>query len=131
AVGGPMAVEGERLHMRHVMRLRDLSPAGRILGDSNLEWWWEPLLIKRCTTAMLQHELRGGGAIPSLPLAEGRGEGLNTGEARHQPLTLTLSQRERGQEQHLWPDAKAWLFRNPEYCITAAWGAKHMATFTP
>jgi hypothetical protein len=104
----PIAFVAESRLLEHARRRRALSPPGRILGDTNLEWFWEPILIKRCCTALLQHALR--------------------------PTQSSLSaapQLDRMVEQRYWPDAKIWLRRNPNYFVSAAWGNRRMGTFIP
>lgn len=106
-LGDPDAALAERLHPLHAARRRELSPRGRILGDSNLDWWWEPLLVKRGVMAVLQHELRDspGATLPSASL--------------------------RFAATRLFPDSKIWLHRNNYYFISISWGARSMVTFTP
>jgi hypothetical protein len=108
-VRDPIAVVAERRAIQPALDRREVSPPGRILGDSNLVWWWEPLLIKRCTGALLLHALRGEPKV-STKLEE---------ELSSATWTLML------------PAAKVWLHRNANYVVTLAWGARRMATFTP
>ncbi|HEX8521904.1 MAG TPA: hypothetical protein VF669_06570, partial [Tepidisphaeraceae bacterium] len=63
-IGDPIAVDALQRLPRQALKRRDQSPPGRILGDSNLEWWWEPILIKRSTTALLQLALRANTLPP-------------------------------------------------------------------
>jgi hypothetical protein len=102
----PMARDAESRHVNNALRHRAMSPPGRIFGDTNMEWWWEPLLIQRFSHAILQHEYRDtdASAAPSAT-----------------PLTSSK----------LLPDAKVFIFRNDDYFASIAWGEKHMATFYP
>ncbi len=102
----PIAIAAESRHVNNAMRHREVSPPGRIFGDTNMEWWWEPLLIQRFTAAMLQHEYRDG--PPS-----------NQTDAKP-PSGATLL-----------PDAKVFIYRNADYFATLAWGERHMGTFYP
>lgn len=108
-VGDPVAAAAERRAVQRAFDRRQASPAGQILGDSNLQWWWEPLLIKRNTMALLMHTLRPGGIIP-----QSADEYLDSGE-----WTMSL------------PAAQVWLHRNAHYAVTMAWGKRKIATFTP
>lgn len=105
-LGDPAAARAEKLHVDHALRRRAVSPRGRILGDTNLTWWWEPLLIKRGAMAVLQHEVRKSPRV-----------------AAHDMLQVA--------DTRLFPDAKVWLHRNAHYFVSASWGARPMATFTP
>jgi hypothetical protein len=107
--GDPVAVNAERENVAHSMRRRALSPPGKIFGDSAMEWFWEPILVQRCSAALLAHEL------------------LNAQRPTSSVQRLTSNVA----GSTLFPDAKVWIFRNAEYCVTASWGKKHMGTFTP
>lgn len=102
-LGDPVAVEAERQNIKHAMKRQSVSPPGRIFGDSAMEWWWEPLLVKRCASALLQHE--------RLP--------------QHAASVPT------GVNELYLPDVKVWSDRNTEYCVTASWGSRRMGTFIP
>lgn len=108
-VGDPVAVLAEQRAIQPALDRRKVSPGGCILGDSNLPWWWEPLLVKRCTSALLLHALR--------PTPK-------TG-------SKTALELEGGITTKLFPVSKVWLHRNANYVVTLAWGKRHMATFTP
>ena len=62
----PIALAAEAKHANNALRHREASPTGRIFGDTNMEWWWEPLLVQRFASAMLQHEYRDG--VPAAPI---------------------------------------------------------------
>jgi hypothetical protein len=106
AFGDPAALDAERDGIAHALRRREVSPPGRFLGDTNLEWWWEPLVLRRSIAGVLTHEM-----MP--PPAAGRPEAMP-------PIVF----RE-------WPDSKAFLFRNPRYAVTLSFARKPLATFTP
>jgi hypothetical protein len=103
----PAALDAETKIISNSVRHREVSPEGRIFGDTNMEWWWEPLLIKRMSTAILQHEYRGSSGN-----IEAKTPGLASGAT-------------------ILPDAKVFLYRTPDYFASVAWGAKHMGTFYP
>jgi hypothetical protein len=104
----PLAARLEREHPLHALRHRDLSmSSGRMLGDSNLEWWWEPLVVQRASTAILQHELRGG-----------------AGAARSRTSAAP-------QVTRVLPDASIFVRRTDRYFVSASWGKRKTGTFTP
>ena len=95
--------------VKSAQRRRAASPPGRILGDSNLEWWWESLLVKRSSTALLQYAVRGA---PE----------LRSADVFPQWLSGTW----------LWPDSKVWVHRaSAGYFASVSWGSRKLATFTP
>ena len=58
ALGDPAAVGAEgRGILGAWLRMR-ASENGRIYGATNFEWWWEPIFLKRCSTAMLHFVLK-------------------------------------------------------------------------
>lgn len=106
-LGDPAAIEAEKRIVRTPMRHRALSPAGRVLGDTNLEWFWEPILVQRMAMGILQHET-------AMPRSAEAGSSLDE---------MTATQ--------LLPDAKVWMRRSRNYFASAAWGKKKTGTFTP
>jgi hypothetical protein len=114
ALGDEFAASAEREGIKHVQRRRAVSPPGRLLGDSNLEWWWEPLVCQRASTALLQHEF-----------ASDREKGK---PQRHR---VTQGSTEATSETRFYPDAKVWTHRNDKYLVGASWGSKRMVTFYP
>lgn len=106
----PLAFVAEERAIGAAQNRRSVSPDGRILGGCNLEWWWDPLLVKRCCSAALIHLLKPGPARPAPALGG------------------TLDQ---GTPAMLFPDAHVWLYRNPSYFVSLAWGKRCMGTFTP
>jgi hypothetical protein len=108
----PIATAAESKLVLQAERRRAVSPSGRILGDTNLEWWWEPLLIDRSCTAMLQHEYRDSHSF-----------------GKNMPTEVGTPSRKA--EARYWPIAKSWVFHNENYFVSASWGARHMATFMP
>ncbi len=55
----PVASLAER-RVFHASALRTAaSPPGRLLGATNLEWWWEPILVKRMVLAVLHLDTWG------------------------------------------------------------------------
>ncbi len=106
ALGDPVAMRALYAHPTQALRHRQHAPPGRILADSNTEWWWEPILVKRSCTALLQLALR------TYPPAA--------------PESALLAAQER-----LLPDSKVWIYRNGSYFASATWGQRKMGTFTP
>ena len=111
ALGDQTAADAEREGIKHAQRRRAVSPPGRLLGDSNLEWWWEPLVCKRACTALLHHELAADSARKTEP-------------QRHKDT-------EQMAQTCFYPDAKVSLFKSDTYLLTAAWGSRHMICFYP
>ena len=105
-LGDPDALRAMIALPRQALRHRELSPPGRVFGDTNIEWFWEPILIKRSCTAILQLELRGN-PVP--------------------PAGSFIAQ----QTHKLLPDSKVWIYRNARYFVSASWGKRTMGTFTP
>lgn len=54
ALGDRTAALAERRGFLAARRRMAASTDGRILGATNFEWWWDPIFVKRATTAMLQ-----------------------------------------------------------------------------
>ena len=52
-LGDPAAVLAERRGLAGARIRMRASETGRIHGATNFEWWWEPIFLKRCSTAML------------------------------------------------------------------------------
>jgi hypothetical protein len=102
----PIAITAESRDAGNALRRREVSPAGRIFGDTNMEWWWEPLLIQRFASAMIQHENR---------------DSESTESASTEPPTGAT----------LLPVAKVFIYRNADYFASLAWGERHMGTFYP
>ncbi|MGI8905667.1 MAG: hypothetical protein ACR2IE_04155 [Candidatus Sumerlaeaceae bacterium] len=111
ALGDPVAADAEGEGIKHVQRRREVSPPGRLLGDSNLEWWWEPLVCKRASTALLHHELA-----------------VDIEKAEPQRHRDTEENTEQKAQTWFYPDAKVWVHRNEKFLVTASWGVKPMAT---
>lgn len=109
ALQDPVAQLAEERAIRAAQRRREVSPPGRILGDSNLEWWWEPLLVKRLSTALLHH------LVSPTP---------NVTDAAREQL-------DQGSWTKRWDGASIWLHRNPHYTITLSWGKQRMGCFVP
>ena len=103
------AALAEERAISHVRNRREVSPPGRLLGDSNLEWWWEPLVCKRICSAILMHQLRPGHPQPLPPpdLADN--------------LTTTVH----------FADASAWIHRTPEYFFSVSYGKTRLGYFVP
>jgi hypothetical protein len=74
-----------------------------------MEWWWEPLLIKRNASALLIHFLRPGATI--------------TPEA--------LEFLDRGERTLWFPQGQVWLHRNAHYAAGVSWGRIHIGSFVP
>lgn len=110
SVRDPLASVAEESAILGVLDRRAVSPPGRVLGDSPIEWWWEPLLCKRNSAAMLLHELRPEGGKPS----EGERRALADGAWCR-----------------LFPDARIWIVRNRHYFASVNWAKSPMATFVP
>ena len=68
ALHDPVAALAERRGFTAARWGERASPAGRFLGASNFEWWWEPIALKRFCTAMLHFALC---ADPPAPAPEG------------------------------------------------------------
>ena len=70
ALGDPAAVWAEERGLLGARERMQASGNGRIYGATNFEWWWEPIFLKRCSTAMLHVAVNGhtangdGGAQP-------------------------------------------------------------------
>lgn len=109
ALQDPLALLAEKRAVRQAQLRRKVSPPGRILGDSNLEWWWEPLLIKRCSTALLHHMLRPAPTITS----------------------STEELLDRGTWTAYFPDSHVWLHRNGHYFVSVSWGKRRMGVIYP
>jgi len=110
AFGSYDAAEAEARGLQHVKNRREVSPSGRLLGDSNLEWWWEPLVCKRSITAMLHHMMRPD-VQPKQPEFEATVDGLTT--------------------TALYPDAKIWMTRTPQYFFSLSFGKPSLGYFVP
>jgi hypothetical protein len=109
SLGDSVAQAAEKAGIRAALDRRQVSPPGRVLGDSNLQWWWEPLLVKRCTGALLMHALRAG-------------------EPARQRIASVSSDVEW---TGTWPNAAVWMHRNPWYAVSVSWASHRMGTFTP
>lgn len=103
------AAEAEARGLEHLKNRREVSPPGRLLGDSNLEYWWEPLVCKRMCTAMLLHEMRPGVVRRLEPSA--------TVDA----LTTTTE----------FPAVDIWLHRTPDYFFSISAGKTRLGYFVP
>ncbi len=103
------AAEAEARALEHVKARREAGPVGRLLGDSNLEWWWEPLVCKRMATALLHHILRPG--IIRRPDVDATIDRLTT--------TVQLS------------DANIWWHRTPHYFFSVSSKKPKLAYFAP
>ena len=57
ALGDPLAALAERRAFTAAQVQQRASSDGRFLGGTNFEWWWEPIVLKRFATAVLQFEL--------------------------------------------------------------------------
>ena len=60
-LGDPAAVLAERRGLAGARIRMRASETGRIHGATNFEWWWEPIFLKRCSTAMLHFAVNGPG----------------------------------------------------------------------
>ncbi len=109
AFGDADAAEAERRGLRHVMSRREAGPPGRLLGDSNLEWWWEALVAKRCSAALLMHQHI---PAPSPNVVEGE-------SADNQTTTVLLDH------------ARVWFHRTPSYFASVSWGNPQQGFFAP
>jgi hypothetical protein len=108
ALNDPAAYRAAAALPQQAIHHREHSPPDRILGDTNLEWWWEPILIQRCSTALLQFAMRPN------PIES--------------PTTAAIP---IASATKLFPDSKVWIDRNATYFTSLAWGKRKMATFTP
>lgn len=109
-VGDPVALAAETRFIRSAQRRRDASTTpGRIFEDFNMEWWWEPLFVKRQTSALLVHAL-----APSAP-----------------PDATAFDVLDRGEWTTLFPDGHVWIHRNANYAASVSWGRIHIGTLTP
>lgn len=111
ALGSADAAEAELRALDHVKYRREIGPPGRLLGDTNLEWWWEPLVCKRMSTALLHHLLRPAeekGAVPAP-------------DATLDMLTTTV----------LFDKAKIWTHRTPDYFYSVSYGHPRLGYFVP
>ena len=61
ALGDPAAVLAEQRGLLGARMRMQVSTGGRIHGATNFEWWWEPIFLKRCSTAMLHFAVNGPG----------------------------------------------------------------------
>jgi len=109
ALHDPVAYNALQRQVLQATRHRALSPPGRVLGDTNMEWFWEPILVRRTTTVLLDFELH----TPPAPT----------------PQSSTAIDTEP--VQRYFPDSNVWLYRNNNYFVSAGWGKRHMGTFTP
>ncbi len=109
ALGDPLAMRAEQRGIQAAQRRHRVAEPGRIFDESNLAWWWEPLLVKRITSALLLHMLRPAPEI----------------------TTDAIEQIERGTWTRLFPKVRVWLHRNPDYFATVSWGRIHIGTMTP
>lgn len=110
ALRDPIALLAEQRAIQGALNRRKVSPPGRIFGDTNMQWWWEPLLCKRNTSAMLLHELRG---VPESLSPRG------------------IQQFEAGAPARTFSDAKVWMYRTPSYFVSVAWAKDPTGTFLP
>jgi len=53
ALRDPVAALAERRGFTGARRRMQASPGNRIYGATNFEWWWDPIFLKRASTAML------------------------------------------------------------------------------
>src|SRR5690606_3396137 len=109
ALDEPVAALAAKRQLRSAQRRREVSPPNRILGDTNLEWWWEPLLLKRNAMALLLYERHGAPKVTA---------------AADEYLS-------RGAWATLFPDGKVWVYRNANYMVSASWGRVHTGVFHP
>lgn len=103
------ASEAEVRALDHVKNRRDVSPPGRLLGDSNLAWWWEPLVCKRICTAMLHHAMRPGVASVT----------ARTKSIDQQTTTVHLR------------DVAVWAHRTPKYFFSVSYRKPLMGYYFP
>ncbi|MBN1903409.1 hypothetical protein JW926_18970 [Candidatus Sumerlaeota bacterium] len=109
ALQDPLAMLAEKRLVHAPQNRSKVAAPNRIFDDARLEWWWEPLYIKRATSALLIHALRPSPEITSDAVEE----------------------LERGTWMRLFPKVKVWLYRSPEYFVTASWGRIHISLMTP
>ncbi len=94
------------------MRHEQLSAAkgsARIFGDTNMEWFWEPILTRRSVTTLIDFELH---PAPQLPPDFAKTFDTQT-------------------THRLFPNTNVWFYRNPAYFVSASWGDRHMGVFYP
>src|SRR5262245_29998966 len=70
---------------------------------------WHPILFNRSTTALLHLAIH-----PPPSSADAASVALDS-----EPML------------RYFPEVKVWLYRNADYFVSAAWGARRMGTFTP
>jgi hypothetical protein len=109
ALQDPLAVLAEKRLVQAPENRSKVAAPNRIFDDARLEWWWEPLYIKRATSALLIHYLRPSPEI----------------------TPESLKKLERGSWMRLFPKVKVWIYRNPEYFVTASWGRIHISLMIP
>jgi hypothetical protein len=112
ALHDPIAHLAVERHIQQAMRHRELSAAAgssRILGDTNMEWFWEPILVRRSVTVLLDFELHPPPDVAPENVIE------------FNDLTT----------HRYFPDTNVWLYRNRDYLVSASWGPRHMGTFYP
>ncbi len=94
ALGDPVAALAERRGLLGAKMRMAASAGGRIHGATNFEWWWEPIFLKRCSTAMLHFAVRRGTADRTEP---------QSADPADSAYTLFL------------PDARVMTHRTPRY----------------
>jgi len=67
-IGDPVASLAERQGLGVARMHMAASPDGRIFGNGDFEWWWEPILLKRNVTALLHFLLAPEPAPPTAPV---------------------------------------------------------------
>ena len=105
-----IAATAEARAMQHVLLRRNVSPPGRLLGDSNLEWWWEPLVAKRCCSALLMHKMSD--------------DAPERTDAEVEPVDLPTT-------TVILADAHVWWRRTSSYFVSVSWTRPELAFFVP
>jgi hypothetical protein len=109
ALGDSVASLAERQGIRVARLQMEASPNARIFGQGDLEWWWEPILLKRDVTAMLHFVLSPTAAPQPAPVS-----------------TLL----DRSQYTH-FPDARIIVCRTPRYVTSLSLRKTPMALIIP
>jgi hypothetical protein len=102
----PLAYQATLRIPKQALRRRALSPPPQIFGDTNMEWFWDPILAERFSISVLEYALH--------PFQS------------NDPAALDDNVVAR-----YFPNVKVWMYRNQNYFASAAWGDKKMGTFTP
>lgn len=109
ALQDPLAMLAEKRLVHAPQNRSKVAEPNRIFDDARLEWWWEPLYVKRATSALLIHFLHPSPEI----------------------TTEAVKELDGGTWSRLFPKVKVWLYRSPDYFVTASWGRIHISLMIP